>query len=146
MARNFRELEAKMSPESQARARALADKHLASLKVPPQVSEILEKALALSSHERGLLIDLLIYTLDIEPNELAEGDVEDSWKEEIRRRIEDVRSGRVKTIPGEKVLARARARLRNATAADTARWFKELDEFGPEPFCAEKEPPPTPKK
>jgi hypothetical protein len=31
MARNFRELEAKMSPESRARARALADQYLSSV-------------------------------------------------------------------------------------------------------------------
>jgi putative addiction module component (TIGR02574 family) len=143
MARNFRELEAKMSPESRARSDAIADQYRASAQVPPQVSEILEKAMALSSHERGLLIDLLIATLDNEP---AEEGVEAAWQEEIDRRIEDVRSGRVKTIPGEQVLARARARLRNATAADTARWLAKLDEFGSEPFGGENGLPPTPKK
>src|ERR1700674_2222243 len=114
MARDFRELRAKMSPKSLARSRALADQYRASAEVRPQVSEILEKAMALSSHERGLLIDLLIVTLDDEP---AEEGVEAAWQEEIERRIEDVRSGRVKAPPGEQVLARARARLRNATAA-----------------------------
>jgi putative addiction module component (TIGR02574 family) len=146
MARNFRELEAKMSPESRARSRALADQYRAAAEVPLPVSEILEKALALTSHERGLLIDLLIYTLDIEPNGPAEEGVEAAWKKEIERRIEDVRSGRVKTIPGEQVLARARARLRDATAADAARRFEKLDESGPEPFGGEKKLPPTPKK
>jgi putative addiction module component (TIGR02574 family) len=128
MARNFRELRAKMSRESQARSKALADQYRASGEVPQQVSEILEKALVLSSYERGGLIDLLIYTLDIEPNEPAEEGLEAAWQEQIGRRIEDVRSGRVKTIPGEQVLARLRERQRDATAADTARWFTKLDE------------------
>jgi putative addiction module component (TIGR02574 family) len=146
MARKVRELRGKMSPESRARSRALAEQHRASAQVPPQVSEILEKAMALSSHERGLLIDLLMYTLDIEPNEPAEEGVEASWQGEIERRIEDVRSGRVKMTPAEQVLARARARLRDATAADTARWFEKLDEFGSEPFGGENGLQPTPKK
>jgi putative addiction module component (TIGR02574 family) len=146
MARNFRELRAKMSAEAQARSKALADQYRASGEVPPQVSEILEKALALSSDERGLMIDFLIYTLDHEPNAPAEKGVEAAWKEEIERRIEDIRTGRAKTIPLEQVLARARARQRDATVADTASWFKKLDEFGPEPFGEVKAPPPKPKK
>lgn len=77
----------------------------------PQVTELLEKAMALSSHERGLLIDKLIASLDDEP---ADEGVEAAWDEEIKRRVEDIRSGRVKTIPGEDVLARMKARRRNA--------------------------------
>jgi putative addiction module component (TIGR02574 family) len=67
----------------------------------PQVSELLEKALVLSAQERGPLIDRLIETLDNEP---AEEGVEAAWGEEIKRRVDDIRSGRVKTIPGEQVL------------------------------------------
>ena len=67
----------------------------------PQVSELLERALALSSEERGMLIDRLVESLDDEP---AEEGVEAAWDAEIKRRVEDVRSGRVKTIPGEQVL------------------------------------------
>jgi putative addiction module component (TIGR02574 family) len=67
----------------------------------PQVSELLQKALTLSIQERGLLIDRLVESLDDEP---AEEGVEAAWGEEIKRRVEDIRSGRVKTIPGEQVL------------------------------------------
>jgi putative addiction module component (TIGR02574 family) len=66
-----------------------------------QVSELLEKALSLSTRERGLLIDRLIESLDNLP---AEEGVEAAWGEEIRRRVDDIRSGRVKAIPGEQVL------------------------------------------
>jgi putative addiction module component (TIGR02574 family) len=76
----------------------------------PQVSELLEKALSLSTQERGLLIDRLVESLDDEP---ADEGVEAAWDEEIKRRVEDIRSGRVKTIPGEQVLGRLKAR-RNA--------------------------------
>jgi putative addiction module component (TIGR02574 family) len=66
-----------------------------------QVLELLEKALSLSTRERGLLIDRLIESLDNLP---AEEGVEAAWGEEIRRRVDDIRSGRVKAIPGEQVL------------------------------------------
>lgn len=77
----------------------------------PQVSELLEKALSLSTEERGLLIDRLVESLDDEP---AEEGVEAAWDDEIKRRVDDVRSGRVKTISGEQVLGRLKTRLRNA--------------------------------
>jgi len=67
----------------------------------PQVSEVLEKALTLSTQERGLLIDRLVETLDNEP---AEEGVEAAWDKEIKRRVDDIRSGRVKAIPGEQVV------------------------------------------
>jgi putative addiction module component (TIGR02574 family) len=69
----------------------------------PQVSEVLQRALTLSSQERGLLIDRLIESLDEGP---AEEGVEEAWAHEIKRRVDDVRSGKVKMIPGEQVLRR----------------------------------------
>jgi putative addiction module component (TIGR02574 family) len=66
-----------------------------------QVSDLLEKALALSTQERGALISRLIASLD---DGTAEEGVEAAWDEEIKRRVDDIRSGRVKTIPGEQVL------------------------------------------
>ena len=81
----------------------------------PQVSELLEKALTLSAHERGFLIDRLMETLDNEPPE--EG-VEEAWAKEIERRMDDIRSGRVETIPWEKVRERLKARLRNGRGED----------------------------
>jgi putative addiction module component (TIGR02574 family) len=74
----------------------------------PQVSEVLEKALALSTQERGLLIDQLIESLDEEP---VEEGVEEAWDEEIRSRVDDIRSGKVKMIPGEQVLREPRSRV-----------------------------------
>ena len=67
----------------------------------PKVSEILEKALELSDKERGQLIDRLAASLDEGPPD--EG-VEEAWAEEIKRRVDEIRSGKVKMIPGEEVL------------------------------------------
>jgi putative addiction module component (TIGR02574 family) len=67
----------------------------------PQVSEVLEKALSLSIQERGLLIDRLLKSLDDEP---AEDGVEEAWAGEIKSRVDEIRAGTVKMIPGEQVL------------------------------------------
>jgi putative addiction module component (TIGR02574 family) len=67
----------------------------------PQVSEVLEKALALSTQERGLLIDQLIESLDEGP---VQDGVQEARGEEIKRRVDDIRSGKVKMIPGEQAL------------------------------------------
>ncbi len=75
-----------------------------------QVSEVLEKALALSAQDRGLLIDRLIESLDEGPGEQG---VEEAWAAEIRRRIGDIRSGKARMIPAEEVRGRISARLRN---------------------------------
>jgi putative addiction module component (TIGR02574 family) len=75
----------------------------------PQVSEVLEKALALSTEDRGLIIDRLIESLD---NESAEEGVEAAWSDEIKRRVEEIQSGKVEMIPGEEVDRRL-ARLSN---------------------------------
>jgi putative addiction module component (TIGR02574 family) len=75
----------------------------------PQVSEVLEKALTLSTQDRGLLIGQLIESLDEGP---AEEGVEEAWAEEIKRRVDDIRSGKVKTIPGEQVLRKLAKKVR----------------------------------
>jgi putative addiction module component (TIGR02574 family) len=67
----------------------------------PQLSDLLEKALTLSTQDRGLLINRLIESLDEAP---AEEGVEEAWAGEIKRRVDDIRSGKVKMLDGEQVL------------------------------------------
>ena len=74
----------------------------------PEASEVLAKAMQLSSHERGQLIDRLVETLDDEP---ADPDAEEAWAQEIKRRVDDIRSGKVKLIPGEEVMREIKTRL-----------------------------------
>jgi putative addiction module component (TIGR02574 family) len=78
--------------------------------ITPRVSEVLEKARSLPAQERGLLIDHLIESLDEGP---AEEGVEEAWAEEIKHRVDDIRSGKVKMIPGEEVRRRLADRLLN---------------------------------
>jgi putative addiction module component (TIGR02574 family) len=68
--------------------------------------------LTLSTQDRSLLIDRLVESLDEGP---AEAGVEEAWAEEIKHRVDEIRSGKAKMIPGEEVTRRLRARLRNAT-------------------------------
>lgn len=76
----------------------------------PQASEVLEKALTLSTQERGLLIDRLMDSLD---DEIADEGAEEAWAAEIKSRVDEVRAGKVEMIPGEEVLRRLAARRRN---------------------------------
>ena len=68
------------------------------------VEQVVENALALPSEARVLLADRLVESLD--PAE--DGPLRDLWVGEARRRREEVRSGRVKTISREEVLAKVK--------------------------------------
>jgi len=76
----------------------------------PQASRVLERAVDLSVKDRGALIARLIDSLEDGP---ADEDVEQAWTAEIRRRFDDLRSGKAKTIPWEEVCRRAAALLRD---------------------------------
>ncbi len=71
------------------------------------VEQITDEVLALPSEARALLADRLVESLD--PAE--DGYIHQLWATEARRRLDDVRSGRVKTIPGEEALAQVRQAL-----------------------------------
>jgi len=58
-----------------------------------EAQELLKKALALPDKERADLAGSLIESLDNTVDE----DAEAAWQEEILRRLEEVRSGKVKT-------------------------------------------------
>lgn len=77
----------------------------------PDVSDLLKKALALPPEARAALATSLFESLDEEP---AEQGVEAAWSEEIKRRIEDIDSGKVQMIPYEEVRRRLAALLSDA--------------------------------
>ena len=72
-----------------------------------QASELLQKALSLSEEERAELAGSLIESLDATVDETAEA----AWNQEIARRIEDLDSGKEKTIPWEEVRSRISSKL-----------------------------------
>ncbi|HEX2060362.1 MAG TPA: addiction module protein [Thermoanaerobaculia bacterium] len=72
-----------------------------------ELSELLREASELPEADRAELAGLLLESLHGEPD----ADVEAAWAEEIERRIRQIDSGEVKTIPWEEVRAKLYARL-----------------------------------
>ena len=66
-------------------------------------------ALHLPVAERARLAKLLIASLDEEPLE-DQAEIEKAWEEETYRRLEEIRSGKVKLIPAEQVFEELRQR------------------------------------
>jgi putative addiction module component (TIGR02574 family) len=60
-----------------------------------EVSELLEKALSLPPEACAALAGSLLDSLD----DTVEASAEEEWNREIARRIEELDSGKVKTIP-----------------------------------------------
>ncbi len=73
--------------------------------------ELYQKALDLDERERAALAARLIESLD---TELEEG-VEAAWLAEVERRMEELDSGKVRSIPWEEVRAPL---FRNLNASD----------------------------
>ncbi|OLE10980.1 MAG: hypothetical protein AUG89_10915 [Acidobacteria bacterium 13_1_20CM_4_56_7] len=72
-----------------------------------EAHELLQKALALPESERAELAGNLISSLDT----TVDPDVDAAWQQEIARRLHDVQSGKVKTVPWEGVRQKGRTLL-----------------------------------
>lgn len=68
------------------------------------LKQIVQEALQLTPAQRAELADFLVESLNsAQPDELQR-----LWAAEANKRLEEIRSGKVKAIPGEEVLAEAR--------------------------------------
>jgi hypothetical protein len=72
------------------------------------IEELAEQAMTLPVESRARLADLLVESLDTD--EL--GRIEQLWVAEAKRRRDEVRSGKVKTIPGPEALRKVRDTLK----------------------------------
>lgn len=72
------------------------------------IKEIIQEAESLPVEERAIVIDSLLRTLN--PT-IAEIDAE--WAKVAERRLTELRSGKVKPVPGDKVFAKIRERFKN---------------------------------
>ena len=72
-----------------------------------QTMDIMERAEMLPIDMKLELIDRLLESISATSQV-----VEEAWKEEVERRIDEVESGDVKLIPGEEVFAKMRKRYR----------------------------------
>ena len=66
------------------------------------VTELFKQASILSEDERATLAGLLIESLESE----VDPDVEEAWRAEIERRVAELDSGTVETVPWEVVKAK----------------------------------------
>ena len=73
------------------------------------VTEILEKALALPVEARAALVDSLLESLDTEVDEAVEAE----WVREVQRRAAELDSGAAAPIPWAEVRSRLDAAVRN---------------------------------
>ena len=72
------------------------------------VEQLAEQAMNLPAESRAKLADLLVESLDAD--EL--GRIEQMWVMEAKRRRDEIRSGKVKAIPGDEGLRKVRDTLK----------------------------------
>jgi putative addiction module component (TIGR02574 family) len=72
--------------------------------------QVVEKALALPKKARERLAKQLWESLEPREEKISRKDWNRAWKSELVRRIEDIRSGKIKTIPAARVMAELRAK------------------------------------
>ncbi|MBM3137642.1 MAG: addiction module protein [Chloroflexi bacterium] len=68
--------------------------------------EIIQEAVALPVEERVIVVDSILRTLN-PPNP----DIDKVWIGVAKRRLAELRSGRVRSVPGDHVFARIRERF-----------------------------------
>jgi putative addiction module component (TIGR02574 family) len=66
------------------------------------LKQLTHDALELSVQERAKLVHILITSID----EKAEGGISSAWDVELKKRVQEIREGKVKGIPAEEVFAK----------------------------------------
>ncbi len=72
------------------------------------VEQLAEQAMSLPTESRARLADLLVESLDADDL----GHIDRLWLSEAKRRRDEVRSGRVQSVPGDEALKKVRSRIR----------------------------------
>lgn len=75
-------------------------------------AEILKAAQALSPYDRLRVAREIVMSVEKEGAGLSENEWDEAWGEEAERRLREMEEGKVKTVPGEEVMARIRAIVR----------------------------------
>jgi len=65
------------------------------------MKEILEEVASLPVEERAMVADSILRSLNV-----PDPDVDSKWAQVAQRRLAELRSGQVKSIPGEEVFAK----------------------------------------
>lgn len=69
----------------------------------PSAAEIIHEAVDLPVEDRALVVDSLLRSLNA-----PDPDIDKQWAAVARRRLDDLRSGRVNAVPGDEVFAKIR--------------------------------------
>ena len=80
--------------------------------LPSQASDLITSALQLSASERIALAAAMLESVDDLPNEQL-SDSDEIWEQEIGRRIDEIDSGEVKTIPSLEMWKRLGGKPKN---------------------------------
>ncbi|WIY81943.1 addiction module protein [Propionimicrobium sp. PCR01-08-3] len=75
------------------------------------VAEVEQAMLALDQREIAALVHRGIQALDQDGETASQEEVDAAWRNELAKRIDDIQSGNVETIPLEEAFASARAAL-----------------------------------
>lgn len=75
------------------------------------VAEIEQAMLALDRRDLAALIHRGIQALDQADNEASQDEIDDAWRDELGKRIDDIQGGTVETVPADEVFSRIRAKL-----------------------------------
>jgi len=66
------------------------------------LKQLTHEALELPLQERAILAHVLITSID----EKTDGDISSAWDAELKKRVHEIREGRVKGIPADEVFAK----------------------------------------
>lgn len=72
----------------------------------PSTAEIIHEAESLPVEERTVVVDSLLRSLN-----QPDPEIDRKWAAVAKRRLEELRSGRIKPVPGEEVFAKIRQRF-----------------------------------
>jgi putative addiction module component (TIGR02574 family) len=72
----------------------------------PSTAEIIREAESLPVEERTVVVDSLLRSLN-----QPDPEIDRKWAAVAKRRLQELRSGRVKPVPGEEVFAKIRQRF-----------------------------------
>jgi len=71
-----------------------------------KTEDLFSEAISLPVEIRTELIDKLLQSLNP-----SRKDIDELWAKEVEKRVEEIRTGEVKTVPGEEVFKKIRDRL-----------------------------------
>ena len=72
------------------------------------LKRLTDDALLLSIRQRGIFARVLISSMD----KNFQQDIDNAWKAELEKRIQDIRFGKVKGVPAAEVFAKLREKYR----------------------------------